>query len=536
MNEKTLYTLAGHAAVEPLVNQWVAWPHVFSPVPYSLHMANYQTRTLASYLQSPELHVKSSRNPKMLGGPFVDIGAERAGEVGALLSSIEQEHQDILQLGKSLFEFQKVLAEEAEGQGLNPYYEKIPEPLGGYVELNYDYFNNPVVRCLESVFYASPYYKENLQSLRLFSQARDDSRAYYMSTPRLPKADEIEWKIPFSSERVDALFGLDEQPQPLGHIREVLGLSPADDGRLLPLLSAASAARQYDAPPGHGLRIRYCGHASVLVEWNGVAILIDPFIPVIPKEGGVGRFTFGDLPARIDYVLITHGHHDHFVFESLLRLRRRIGCLVVPKSSGIFYGDVSLKLMAQKLGFKNVVEIDALESIPFPGGEIIGSPFLGEHSDLPHAKSGYIIKTGKKLTLFAADSNCLDKRLYQHVRKALGPIETVFLGMECIGAPLSWVYGPLLPVQPQHSHNLSRRSNGSDSKGALNLLDAVGAERVYIYAIGREPWLKYFMALTPEDNDPYIKESNIVLEAARQKGFKDAQRPFGKMEVNRYDC
>jgi len=535
MQDKTLYRLADHAAAEPLVNQWVAWPHVFSPVPYSLHMANYQTRTLASYLQSPELHVKSSRNPKLLGGPFVDIDASRTGEVGILLSTLEQEHHDILQLGKSLFEFQKTLAEEAQGQGLNPYYEKIPEALGGYVELNYDYFNHPMVRCLESMLYASPYYKEQSQSLRLFSQARDDSRAYYMSTPRLPGPDEIEWKTPFANARVDDLFGLDETPQPIEYIRDLLGLSPADDERLLPLLAKDAAGRPAAPNPGE-MRIRYCGHACVLLEWNGTAILIDPFLPVQPKEGGIDRFTFSDLPARIDYVLITHGHHDHFVFESLLRLRRRIGCLVVPKSSGIFYGDISLKLMAHKLGFKNVLEIDALESIPFPGGEIIGSPFFGEHSDLPHAKSGYIIRTGQKLTLFAADSNCLDKRLYQHVRKSLGPIQTVFLGMECIGAPLSWVYGPLLPVQPQHSHNMSRRSNGSDSKGALNLLDAVGAESVYIYAIGREPWLKYFMALTPEDNDPYIKESNIVLEAAREKGFKDAQRPFGKMELRLHGC
>lgn len=530
MNNPTTYRLAEHAAAEPLINRWIAWPQVFSPVPYSLHLANYQVQTLTSYLRNPEIHVKSSRNPKLLGGPFVDIPADRAPEVRALLEGIEQNHQDELGLARTLIEFQKTFVQEAKGQGINPYYANVPDALGGYVELNYDYFGRPSVRCLESLFYAGSYYKEQLQSLSLFGLAQDDDRAYYMSTPRLPQPDRIDWTVPFRSEQIDQLFSLDATPQPLGWIRELLGLDPADEERLLPLLTR-QPSRIAEPWRGAGVRVRYCGHASVLLECNGVSILTDPFIPVVPQAGGVERYSFQDLPAHIDFVLITHGHHDHFVFESLLRLRRRIGCLVVPRGSGLFYGDASLKLMAQRLGFRNVREIDDLESVPFEGGEIIGAPFLGEHSDLPHAKSGYVVRFGHQRMLFAADSNCLDRRMYQHLRRWVGPIGTVFLGMEFIGAPLSWVYGPLLPVQPERSHNLSRRSNASDAKGALALLETVGAERLYIYAIGREPWLKYFMALTPEDNDPYVVESDKVLAECRARGFKDVQRPYGKLEL-----
>lgn len=531
MNDTALYRLADHAAMEPLVDKWVAWPHVFSPVTYCLHLANYQTRTLASYLHEPEIHVKSSRNTKLLGGPFVDIPLDRISEVRALSEEMEREHKAEIELARSLIEFQNVLLTEAKGQGINGFYEKIPEPLAGYVELVYDYFSRPHVRCLESMLYTSPYYKESLQSLRLFSQARDDSRAYYMSTPRLPQPDQIDWMVPFKSRALDDLFSLDSERKPLGHIREILGVTREDDERLLPLLTGQPPVTK-EPWRGRGVRVRYFGHASVLLEGYGVSILTDPFIPVIPREVGIDRYSFRDIPDRIDFVVITHAHHDHFVFESLLRLRRRIGCLVVPRSSGMFYGDTSLKLMAQQIGFRNVLEIDALESIPFPGGEIVGSPFFGEHSDLPHAKSGYVVRFGNERILFAADSNCLDPCTYRHLRRVLGPLQTVFLGMEFIGAPLSWVYGSLLPVQPAHGHNMSRRSNGSDARGALALLDAVGAERVYVYAIGREPWLKYFMALTPEDGDLYIKESDKVLEAAWSKGFKDARRPYGKLEFH----
>jgi L-ascorbate metabolism protein UlaG (beta-lactamase superfamily) len=56
-----------------------------------------------------------------------------------------------------------------------------------------------------------------------------------------------------------------------------------------------------------GARITWLGHATVLVQTDkGTNILIDPFIahnPKYPKD-----FV---LPAKIQYVLLTHGHGDH---------------------------------------------------------------------------------------------------------------------------------------------------------------------------------------------------------------------------------
>jgi len=56
-----------------------------------------------------------------------------------------------------------------------------------------------------------------------------------------------------------------------------------------------------------GARITWLGHATVLVQTaRSTNILIDPFIaqnPKYPKE-----FV---LPAKIHYILVTHGHSDH---------------------------------------------------------------------------------------------------------------------------------------------------------------------------------------------------------------------------------
>lgn len=56
-----------------------------------------------------------------------------------------------------------------------------------------------------------------------------------------------------------------------------------------------------------GTRITWLGHATVLIQTaQGTNIMIDPFIahnPKYPKEF--------ELPEKIDYVLLTHGHGDH---------------------------------------------------------------------------------------------------------------------------------------------------------------------------------------------------------------------------------
>jgi L-ascorbate metabolism protein UlaG (beta-lactamase superfamily) len=56
-----------------------------------------------------------------------------------------------------------------------------------------------------------------------------------------------------------------------------------------------------------GTRITWLGHSTVLVQTaQGTNILIDPFIsnnPKFPKDF--------NLPAKIDYVLLSHGHGDH---------------------------------------------------------------------------------------------------------------------------------------------------------------------------------------------------------------------------------
>jgi len=98
------------------------------------------------------------------------------------------------------------------------------------------------------------------------------------------------------------------------------------------------------------LHITYVGHATCLVEMDGVRLLTDPVLR--NRVGYIRRQVHAVNPewsARIDAVLISHAHLDHLDLPSLRRLGRDVR-LLVPAGSG--------SLLARR-GFRNVEELRA---------------------------------------------------------------------------------------------------------------------------------------------------------------------------------
>jgi L-ascorbate metabolism protein UlaG (beta-lactamase superfamily) len=530
MKNEPTYRLAESTMVEPLVNSWSAWSFLIAPAPASLHLLQYQLPLLQSYVDDPTFHTTASQDPSLAGGAFVNVSADRVAEVANLLDSTKSNLNYNLELAQSLLDFQSWLTANAKGDSLAPYYQKLPRPLRGYVELVYDYLNRPSLRFFENLLYRSHYYKSSLQSLRLSRLDRDSSRPFFLNTPRFMEEGQINWQVPFDAHQVDQLFRLDIQPRSFDAICQLLDLNDQSRRHVLKMLTEEPRALP-EKWRESSVRIRYFGHACLLIESKGMSVLTDPLVSVIPCEGGLERFSYGDLPEEIDYALITHNHQDHNSLETILRLRHRVKCLVVPRSFGILYGDISLKALAIRVGFRNVIELDALESLRLPDGEITAVPFLGEHSDLAHGKTGYVIRMGKRKLLIGADLDCLDKQIYENVRQCVGRIDTVFLGTESVGAPLSWVNGPLLPKRPSNEEEESRRQHGCDARRAMDILEALGASRLYNYAMGLEPWLEYILGLGLNESSPQWRESEKLLAQARARGFLEAERLYGKLEL-----
>jgi L-ascorbate metabolism protein UlaG (beta-lactamase superfamily) len=97
---------------------------------------------------------------------------------------------------------------------------------------------------------------------------------------------------------------------------------------------AAWPSPHRDVPParveGDGLRVSFVGHATLLLQTQGLNLLFDPVwservSPVSfagPKRVNDPGIAFDDLPP-IDVVLLSHNHYDHMDVETLRRLAKR---------------------------------------------------------------------------------------------------------------------------------------------------------------------------------------------------------------------
>lgn len=521
--------LKPNVVIEPLYDRWYAWSHLISPATAAMNIVGRHLKIMNSYLQAPQIHAAAVKNPKMLGGPFMDLKGERVNEVRQVLNDTLERQKDLLSFSESIMELDKMLKHEAKGFSLESLYAKIPDNLKGYVELVYDLNNNPSFRFFESLLYKSKFYNETSQSIALWL-TQNDERPFALSTPKLNDDHIIHLNIPFNSPVIDALAKMKHAPGDINVIKEMIDIDPGQE-KLFDSLFTEMPPIAYKKYEGDKIRMRYFGHACILVETKDVSILVDPLISYYGYQSDVNRFSDMDLPETIDYVLITHNHQDHILFETLLPLRHKIRNLVVPKTSGGALQDPNLKLMFNKIGFKNVIEIGEMEAINFKDCQITGIPFIGEHCDLNiQAKICHHVTLGEFSILFAADSCNIAPELYQHVQKEIGDLDVVFLGMECDGAPLTWLYGPLLTEELPRDKDSSRRLAGSNFERGMGLVNIFNPKEVYVYAMGMEPWLEFISSIKYTEESHPIVASNKLIEEWRAKGGV-AERLYGEKEL-----
>jgi hypothetical protein len=132
--------------------------------------------------------------------------------------------------------------------------------------------------------------------------------------------------------------------------------------------------------------------------------------------------------------------------------------------------------------------------------------------------------------LFAADSCNIEPRLYEHLHQEVGDVDVIFLGMECDGAPLSWLYGPLLTRKIERAMDESRRLAGSNFDQAIDIVRRFKTKETYVYAMGQEPWLGFVMSLKYTEQSRPIIESNRLIQECLGQGIH-AERLFGEKEI-----
>src|ERR1044071_947175 len=158
-----------------------------------------------------------------------------------------------------------------------------------------------------------------------------------------------------------------------------------------------------------GLHAAWLGHSTVLLRIDGFTILTDPgFSSRIglnfgPLTLGVKRLVepalgLRDLP-RIDLVLLSHAHFDHFDLPSLRRLENR-ATTVVPAAHTADLLRCRRYRAVRELGWGDAAQVGPVEIRAFPvkhwGARMRRDTYRGYN--------GYTIRAGRYSVLFGGDT------------------------------------------------------------------------------------------------------------------------------------
>jgi L-ascorbate metabolism protein UlaG (beta-lactamase superfamily) len=497
--------------MEPLVSGWHAWNHLISPVQHALNIVNRQLPLLDSFIRNPSVHAAACSNPAMFGGPFVELSTEQVPEIQKYVEQFQERHARLIALAQDIKQLDSLLQEQAKGYAVDEFYPKVPESLSGLVEFLYDINNHPRLRFHEALVY-DEYFDTRSQQIRL-SLANEEQRPFFMTTPRLDAADGLMLPISFADRRLDRLAAMRTSPGSLAGLAEELEIPEAKRPLFESLFTTEPPARSTPAIADDEVRMRYFGHACVLIQSARTSVLIDPMLSFETHRGD-GRLTLHDLPERIDYVILSHSHHDHFSPEVLIQLRSRIDRIVVPANNSGSVTDPSMELALRHLGFERIDVLNGLDAIRFQDGVITSLPFTGEHCDLDiHSRHAIHLQMNGRRFAFFVDSNGMDSVLFRRIAKRLGSqLDGLFIGMECRGGPLSWLYSPLLTKPISRKNDESRRLSGLDSERAWRVLQEFAADNVFVYAMGQEPWLRFIMGLEYTPESVQKKEVKALLD------------------------
>ena len=149
-------------------------------------------------------------------------------------------------------------------------------------------------------------------------------------------------------------------------------------------------------------RVTYVGHATVLIEIDGVRLLTDPVLR--SRVGPLRRHGARPDPRLaedVDAVLISHLHHDHADVPSLRRLDRAVPVLGAPGA-----GD-----FLDRLGFADVRELAPGDSDDVGGVGVTATeadhPGSGRRFERASRPVGFEI-AGQRRIYFAGDTDLFD--------------------------------------------------------------------------------------------------------------------------------
>lgn len=223
-----------------------------------------------------------------------------------------------------------------------------------------------------------------------------------------------------------------------------------------------------------GLYAAWLGHSTVLLKIDGFTILTDPVfsdrcgLGLGPVTLGLKRLvapalTVPVLP-KIDLILLSHAHMDHFDRPSLRRLESRSTAVVTARRTSDLlrmrrYGQV------REIGWNEQVRVG-----PFTiRGLEVNHWGARMRTDVWRGYNGYLIETSRRRVLFGGDTAMTDAFRVLQSRRGID------LALMPIGAYDPWVRHHCTPEQAWRM--------GNDARAEFFL-----PVHHQTFQLGREPW------------------------------------------------
>lgn len=151
------------------------------------------------------------------------------------------------------------------------------------------------------------------------------------------------------------------------------------------------------------LKIWMIGHATTLINFYGTTILTDPIFtrglpfPARLVQPGV---KIDQLP-KIDFVLISHGHLDHFNKPSLKKLIAKTNTIIIPRNCKDLLRGMHYKNIAQ-LDWNQTQEISSVKITAFQ--PVHWGDRYHWQAHLNRGYNSYILQKNAKTIFFCGDS------------------------------------------------------------------------------------------------------------------------------------
>jgi L-ascorbate metabolism protein UlaG (beta-lactamase superfamily) len=300
----------------------------------------------------------------------------------------------------------------------------------------------------------------------------------------------------------------------------------------------------------------FVGHNTTLLRGQRGAVLVDPYFR--PSDDidlpGFQPMQARDL-GKVDAVVITHSHGDHFHLGSLLQLPRDVRVFVpAVERESLFSTDCAARL--RQLGFEHVEALKPGDERMVEDVRVRALPFFGEQPTDQRGVHGvfnvgstWLVETPKVRAAFFADTGhdvrgdmkqvCAKERadvLFCGVRGF--KLKPIFFGFTTLDAFLVDVPRDLLDVPQQLMADPQTAVDYAKRLGAKSLVPCADGGAPWYWREGMGPRYPGFPGAPVEGASPY--ESNDDADpfpeqvVAQAKGMRvDLLRPGSHFEVTK---